>query len=273
VKICKASTMQYYCILYIFNENLFHKRGQFFYPPKLYIYIRHEDLQIKNNIKTITLKNTKEKEKIMGITIANIKDANLKRAAQEADSQGQSAYNGILDKSEVSLFLTKAKEFGCSSSEALEIAKSIGFDKQTAQTVNKMQKLEQINKLEKTIAAKKALLKEKTDKYYAIKDKPTTAQKAGRVIGAAATEAIGVGGVLMGTSGPVGWAVAAVAATCCWLVGYLYGDWIGSQIQKTPEYDIKVQQKTYEDKELKPLKQEIAQLETALAKKKAELQN
>ena len=73
----------------------------------------------------------------MTLQISTITDKNIRKAAQEADSQGTRAFNGILDKEEVSLFIKYAKNMNCNMTEVINIANRIGVDKNTQSTINR----------------------------------------------------------------------------------------------------------------------------------------
>ncbi len=207
----------------------------------------------------------------MTVDISSIKDTKIREAARQADSNSKNAYNGVLDKDEVSVFIEQAKKAGCNMSEVKALAQQVGMDKATAQNVNKTMKKAQ---LEKTITAKKKLLQEKMKQYESMEVKPTTGQYVGRAVGRAvggiATAGLAVSSVLTTLSGPVGWAVAGLAAATCWLPGYIFGDAIARPDEESYEYKVKAnevkrQKQEYDRKEIEPLYAEIERLERELA--------
>lgn len=203
----------------------------------------------------------------MSVVISSIKDSKIKEAAQQADSNGKNAYNGVLDKDEVSVFVEKAEKAGCNMSDVMVIAKQAGIDKTTAQNVDKSMKIAQ---LEKTIAAKKKLLNEKIKQHQSMEVKPTIGQYVGRAIGGVATAGLAAGAILTTLSGPIGWIAAGVAAASCWLPGYIAGDVIARPDEESYEYKVKAnevkrEQEEYNKKEIEPLYAEIERLETQLA--------
>ena len=203
----------------------------------------------------------------MTVVISSIKDTKIREAAQQADSNGKNAYNGVLDKDEVSVFVEQAEKAGCNMSEVMALAQQAGIDKTTAQNVNKTMKKAQ---LEKTIAAKKKLLNEKIKQHQSMEVKPTTGQYVGRAVGGVATAGLATGIVLTTLSGPIGWIAAGLAAASCWLPGYIAGDMIAGPDEESYEYKVKAkevekQKQEYNQKEIEPLYAEIERLERELA--------
>ena len=86
----------------------------------------------------------------------------LKEALESADSNGKNAYNNKLDSNELNDFMQKAYKSGkCSMTDIMTIVNQVGVDKNDNATITKMQKLEQINKLENEIRTLKTELKKR----------------------------------------------------------------------------------------------------------------
>jgi len=107
----------------------------------------------------------------MTLEIASIENKALRNAGEKADSQGNQAFNGILDASEVSAFIGYAKEEGCSMSDILSITnKVVDKNDPNVQELNAEQqkeiesarvnadKLQKLEQLEAKIEAKKQKL-------------------------------------------------------------------------------------------------------------------
>ena len=204
----------------------------------------------------------------MTLQISTITDKNIRKAAQEADSQGTRAFNGILDKEEVSLFIKYAKNMNCNMTEVMNIANRIGVDKNTQSTINRET---QITNLKDKINNKKQLLQSKMKEYENIKQKPTTAQYVGRTVGGAATAVLGAAIVLTALSGPIGWTCAAVAAGTAWLPGYVFGDCLTQPNEEDYDYkvnenNIKNQKEKFYKTQIEPLNREIESLQMQLSK-------
>lgn len=99
----------------------------------------------------------------MTIEIANIKDANLKHAAELADSTDNTANKGKLDQKELSVFIREAVNSGCDKNAIVELCNQVGVEQANDDVKNSMEKLNQLQKLEKELKIQSGILKKRND--------------------------------------------------------------------------------------------------------------
>ena len=201
----------------------------------------------------------------MVLEIQSITNAALRKAAEKADSQGENAYNGVLDENEVSLFLTNAKEAGCNIDEAQIVAnKAKGSDVPTKVCIEDLPKLQNEIKLKEIELYNK---KEELNKLGKSLDEPNGFLMMGSCLAAiysgpvisGALEYYGrishklsmvIGGTL-GALGGLGLAILTATLTKPNKNSYEY---------KVKENKIAQQKNEYYEKEIKPLEEEISKL-------------
>ena len=209
--------------------------------------------------------------------IESISNKTLRKAAQEADSDGAKKLNGTLDACELETFMKKAYAAGCCTGDILSVAGSVTIDSNDKDTANKVKLLQDIEKLEKEIETKKKQLKEKEAKL----EKMDPFKKSARedaVIGGVCFGGIGaaagaVTAICLG--GPVGWVVGGAVllggASAALGAGIFYQQ---AKDFTTLDYEGKVQLQQYNNykaSDVDPLKEEISTLEKNLEVKKASL--
>ncbi len=99
----------------------------------------------------------------MTLEIANIKDANLKRAAEIADSSDNTANQGKLDQKELSVFIREAVNSGCDKNAIAELCNQVGVEQATDGVKNSMEKLNQLQKLEEELKIQSGIIKKRND--------------------------------------------------------------------------------------------------------------
>ena len=214
----------------------------------------------------------------MSLDITRIDNSKLRKAAEQADSQGNKAFNGKLDASEINVFIEAAKKEGCNMSEITSVVNQIGIDKNDKTSANKMKLMQEIEQLNKKIETKKEELAKREAKYNEMQPGifKNTTQKVGTAIGAG-LGAVVTAGVLATTltlSGPVGWLALAGGAAVGGLAGAWDGLFISSMFADEPSYENNVKDHNatkYLTEQVYPLKDEIRSLEAKLASKLADL--
>ena len=157
----------------------------------------------------------------MPVEISNIKNTELRHAAEVADLNDNTANSGKLDPKELSLFIKEAVNSNCDKAAIAEICNQVGVEHAEDEVKASMEKLNQLQKLEKELKYQKSILKKRNDEIKKLKNeddskysKVSWCRMGGFVGGAAAGAAVGAS---------VGSAFAGVGAVPGAMIGGILG--------------------------------------------------
>ena len=188
----------------------------------------------------------------MTVEIAKIQNETLRHAAEVADLNDNTANSGKLDQKELSLFIREAVKTGCNMAEIKEVCNQVGVEHATDDVKASMEKLNQLQKLEKELQYQNNILKKRNDEIDSIETKDNLivggSMTVGGIVGAAG---------LCALAGAVTWPLVIIGAAVGCGAGYLAGNVISSEDNKARDY--KEQAIPIKDKvnELKKQMQEI----------------
>lgn len=122
------------------------------------------------------------------MNIQQISDVKLRQAAEAADSNGENAYNNVLDSNELSVFIKQATKLGCGKNVVMDIVNQVGIDEQDKEAQETVNELNDIVNLKDKIAARKNELAKRnytmSDMESDLEDaKPKQSTKTGENIG------------------------------------------------------------------------------------------
>ena len=99
----------------------------------------------------------------MTVEISSIKDEVLRHAAEVADLNDNTANSGKLDEKELSVFIREAVNTGCDKAAVADICNQVGVEHADDTVKASMEKLNQLQKLEKELKYQQAVLEKRND--------------------------------------------------------------------------------------------------------------
>ena len=97
----------------------------------------------------------------MTVEIAKIQNETLRHAAEVADLNDNTANSGKLDQKELSVFIREAVKTDCNMAEIKEVCNQVGVEHATDDIKASMEKLNQLQKLEKELQYQNNILKKR----------------------------------------------------------------------------------------------------------------
>lgn len=202
----------------------------------------------------------------MTVEISNIKNAELRHAAEVADLNDNTANSGKLDQKELSVFIKEAVNTNCDKASIAEICNQVGVEHADDDVKASMEKLNQLQKLEKELKYQKSILNkrdneikklEKEDDSKNSKSKWVTfgSLAGGVAAGAAAGAAIGAAFAGVG---------AAPGAFLGGLVGAFGGLYTGVQINNHYFSGSNYHKIRDYEQQARPIENKISELESQM---------
>ena len=162
------------------------------------------------------------------LDISSIKDATLRNAAEAADINDNTANRGKLDQRELSVFIKEAVNSNCDKAAIAKLCNQVGVEHASDEVKASMEKLNQLQKLEKMLKEQMNILKKKHNERYELQEKNEDIKScnilkstvtygayfgAGALAGAKVGAIFGVTGVVIGAilGGGIGLCVAPQA--------------------------------------------------------------
>ena len=199
----------------------------------------------------------------MSVEISSIQNEVLRHAAEVADLNDNSANSGKLDQKELSVFIREAVKSDCNMAEIAEVCNQVGVEHATDNIKASMEKLNQLQKLEKELEYQNNILKRRNDEIKNLEQEDDDRRNKnwwitlGSLAGGAAAGALGGAGV--------GSAFAGFGAIPGAIVGGLLGALGGLGI-RNQFTDNKSNYKTihnYEE-QARPIEQKVNELENQM---------
>ncbi len=158
------------------------------------------------------------------IDISKIKDATLRHSAEAADLNDTTANLGKLDQCELSVFIKEAVKNNCDLDAIEELCNQIGLEHATDDVKASMEKLSQLQKLEKELEYYNNII-EKRDKEINKLDSKITATTASTIgfyagsVAAGAAAGAAIGSTFAGVGAAPGMLVGALVGAVGGLTG------------------------------------------------------
>ena len=188
----------------------------------------------------------------MTVEIAKIQNETLRHAAEVADLNDNTANSGKLDQKELSVFIREAVKTDCNMAEIKEVCNQVGVEHATDDVKASMEKLNQLQKLEKELQYQNNILKKRNDEIDSIETKDKLivggSMTAGSIVGAAGICAL---------AGAVALPLLLIGGAVGCGVGYLVGKAISSEDNEARNYKEQARPIENKDNELKKQIQEI----------------
>lgn len=99
----------------------------------------------------------------MSVEISNIQNEVLRHAAEVADLNDNTANSGKLDQKELSVFIREAVKSDCNMDDIRAVCDQVGVEHATDDVKASMEKLNQLQKLEKELEYQNNILKKRND--------------------------------------------------------------------------------------------------------------
>ena len=99
----------------------------------------------------------------MSVEISNIQNEVLRHAAEVADLNDNTANSGKLDQKELSVFIREAVKSDCNMDDIRAVCDQVGVEHATDDVKASLEKLNQLQKLEKELEYQNNILKKRTD--------------------------------------------------------------------------------------------------------------
>ena len=130
----------------------------------------------------------------MSVEISNIQNEVLRLAAVVADLNDNTANSGKLDQKELPVFIREAVKSDCNMAEIIEVCNQVGVEHATDDVKASMEKLNQLQKLEKELEYQNNILKNENYKIKKIKQQAHNSYSKEELI----TTSTSVGGFIIG---------------------------------------------------------------------------
>ena len=207
----------------------------------------------------------------MTVEISSIKNTELRHAAEVADLNDNTANSGKLDQNELSVFIKEAVNTNCDKAAIAEICNQVGVEHASDEVKASMEKLNQLQKLEKELKYQKSILDKRNNEIEKLEKEDDSNSKKSNWIsvgclagGVAAGAAIGaaVGSAFAGFGAVPGAVIGGI-------VGAFGGMFTDSKINdhRSSNYE-KIND--YEE-QARPIEKKISELESQMAQVKDSL--
>ena len=164
----------------------------------------------------------------MTVEISSINNEELRHAAEVADLNDNTANSGKLDEKELSVFIREAVNSGCDKAAIADICNQVGIEHADDKVKASMEKLNQLQKLEKELKYQQTVLEKRNDEIEELEKEDDSRMKKsvwttiGCFAGGAASGAAigaGVGSMFAGAGALPGAIIGGFIGAC----GGLYG--------------------------------------------------
>lgn len=202
----------------------------------------------------------------MSVEISNIQNEVLRHAAEVADLNDNTANSGKLDQKELSVFIREAVKTDCNMADIRAVCDQVGVEHATDEVKASMEKLNQLQKLEKELEYQNDILKKRNDEIKKLEQKDRKRENKnlwislGSFVGGAAT------GALIGAG--IGSAFAGFGALPGAFVGGLLGGFFTSMGISNVFHDKNTESETIYNYETKArtIKEKVNELENQMKK-------
>lgn len=189
----------------------------------------------------------------MSVEISSIENAALRHAAEVADLNDDTANSGKLDQKELLVFIREAVNANCSKDEIAELCNQVGLEHAADDVLASMQKLNQLQKLEKELEYQRDILNKRDDEITKLTRKDN-AKSLGTIGGSAA-----IGGIIgCAVGGPAGGLIGSFAG---FLVGAVINHMTGDDSQQISEFEY---QKTPIEDKVRELSAQMEEIQRSL---------
>lgn len=199
----------------------------------------------------------------MTVDISSISDATLRHAAEVADLNDNTANSGKLDQKELSVFIKEAVNSNCNKDAIAEVCNLVGVEHASDDVKASMEKLNQLQKLEKELKYQNNILEKRNDEIKKLKQEDDANSRnnnlkffGGFVGGAAAGAAAGaaVGSAFAGVGAIAGGIVGG-------LIGALGGAYVGTKLQ---DYSSNYKERREFNEQKRPIENKVNELKAQM---------
>lgn len=206
----------------------------------------------------------------MSVEISNIQNEVLRHAAEVADLNDNTANSGKLDQKELSVFIREAVKSDCNMDDIRAVCDQVGVEHATDDVKASMEKLNQLQKLEKELEYQNNILKKRNDEIENLEQEDSDRGTKNKwILWGSFGGGIAVGAALGASIGSAFAGVGAFpGAIVGGIVGAMGGLGIGSKFN-----DGKSNYRTIHDykKQARPIEQKVNELKAQMKEIENEL--
>ena len=199
----------------------------------------------------------------MSVEISNIQNEVLRHAAEVADLNDNTANSGKLDQKELSVFIREAVKSDCNMDEIRAVCEQVGVEHVTDDVKVSMEKLNQLQKLEKELEYQNNILKKRNDEIKELEQQDKNRINKNGWIGVGSMVGGAAVGALAGAG--IGSAFGGIGAFPGAMVGFILGGLGGVKVgnlfsDRESNYDTRI---NYE-RQARPIEQKVNELKAQM---------